>query len=146
MYRYYLNIGTNLGDRKANLKHAIEALSEGAQRVEISEMIKSAPWGFTSPHEFLNVGVALYSPLSPQCMLSHLQGIERALGSENHRDSSGAYIDRLIDIDIMAIEDSKGQPLVISTPELTVPHPHLHDRPFFLTPYLELKGPDATNQ
>lgn len=143
MYRYYLNIGTNIGNREVNLQNAIKALSEGAQRIVVSKVVKSEPWGFKSPNAFLNVGVALSSTREPIDMLTHIHGIERALGSASHRDANGAYIDRLIDIDIMAIHDSEGHSLSISTPALTVPHPHLHDRPFFLVPYEELKRIDA---
>lgn len=140
MYRYYLNIGTNLGDRERNLADAIKALSEGAAHIAVSKVVSSQPWGFESPHEFLNVGIAFSSPIEPGDMLLHIHRLERKLGSKAHRNADGAYIDRLIDIDIMAIEDGGGLPLAISTPSLTVPHPHLHDRPFFLTPYLELKA------
>lgn len=139
MYRYYLNIGTNLGNRERNLTRAIKALSEGAECIKVSEVVKSAPWGFNSANEFLNVGIALNSVMQPHEMLEHIHHLERELGSKAHRDESGAYIDRLIDIDIMAIEEADGTAVSINTPTLTVPHPHLHDRPFFLTPYHQLK-------
>lgn len=138
--RYYLNIGTNLGNREQNLQNAIAALSEGADQVVVSTVVVSEPWGFVSPHPFLNVGVALFSPLTPEEMLHHIHRIERALGSEAHRDAEGGYIDRLVDIDIMAIEDEQGAPVEVHSPTLTVPHPHLHHRPFFLQPYHELKS------
>ena len=140
MYRYYLNIGTNLGNKEQNLRNAIQALSAGAEGVLLSEIVESEPWGFESPHAFLNVGIALHSPLTPEQMLCHIHEIERHLGSQAHRDAQGGYIDRLVDIDIMAIEDAEGVPLQIRTPQLVVPHPHLVDRPFFLTPYRQLKG------
>ena len=70
-FRYYLNIGTNLGDREQNLESAIKALSDGAERVKESEVVKSKPWGFESPNEFLNVGVALDSTIEPFDMLDH---------------------------------------------------------------------------
>lgn len=139
-FRYYFNIGTNLGDRERNLKSAIKALSRGAEHVEKSKVVRSEPWGFESSHEFLNVGVALDSTIEPLDMLDHIHDLEHTLGSDSHRDERGNYIDRLIDIDIMAIEQTDGTPVSINTPMLTVPHPHLADRPFFLTPYKELKS------
>ncbi|MDO4511339.1 MAG: 2-amino-4-hydroxy-6-hydroxymethyldihydropteridine diphosphokinase [Bacteroidales bacterium] len=138
-YRYYLNIGTNLGNREQNQQSAITALSEGAERVVVSDVVRSEPWGFASANEFLNVGIALDSPLEPHAMLEHIHKLEKELGSASHRDATGAYIDRLIDIDIMAIASDDGTEITISTPTLTVPHPHLNTRPFFLTPYHQLK-------
>ena len=53
MFRYYLNIGTNLGNKEQNIKNAIQALSQGAERIVVSEVVSSEPWGFESPHTFL---------------------------------------------------------------------------------------------
>ena len=138
--RYYLNIGTNLGDRKANLMHAIAALSAGTGGCMVSQMIESEPWGFDSPNRFLNVGVAVDSDLDPHAMLDWLHDIERRLGSASHRKADGSYADRLVDIDIMAIDDAEGRPVVVDSARLQVPHRHLYDRDFFLIPYRELRG------
>lgn len=140
--RYYLNLGTNLGDRRLNLRRAIACLSGGTGGCMVSRVIESQPWGFQSGHPFLNVGVCLLSPLPPQLMLRRCQATERRLGSGSHRDSEGRYADRLIDIDIMAIEQwqhGRWQPLTLRTPALTVPHPHLMERDFFLTPLRQLQ-------
>lgn len=138
--RYYLNIGTNLGDRKANLLHAIAALSAGTGGCMVSKMMESEPWGFDTPNRFLNVGVALDSDLEPHAMLDWLHDIEHRLGSASHRNADGSYADRLVDIDIMAIDDGQGRPVVIDSERLQVPHRHLNDRDFFLIPYRELRG------
>ena len=66
-------------------------------------------------------------------MLDRIHDIERRLGSAAHRDGDGNYIDRLVDIDIVAIDER-----VIDTPTLQVPHPHLAERDFFLRPMMEL--------
>ena len=139
MYNYYLNIGTNLGDRIANLRRAIVALSAGTGGCGVSSVVTSEPWGFDSPHRFVNVGVMLRSALEPLDMLQWLHDIERRLGSAAHRDAQGGYVDRLVDIDIMAIDN-----LVIDTPELTVPHRHLMDRDFFYLLMRQL-NPDWTH-
>ena len=139
MYNYYLNIGTNLGDRIANLRRAIVALSAGTGGCGVSSVVTSEPWGFDSPHRFVNVGVMLRSALEPLDMLQWLHDIERRLGSAAHRDAQGGYVDRLVDIDIMAIDT-----LVIDTPELTVPHRHLMDRDFFYLLMRQL-NPDWTH-
>lgn len=122
-----------MGDRRDNLYRAVVALSLSSGGCAVSSIVESEPWGFESEHRFLNVGVSLCSEMSPQQMLDHIHDIERSLGSQSHRDSEGHYIDRLVDIDIMAIDD-----LVIDTPTLKVPHPHLPDRDFFLLPMQEL--------
>lgn len=138
--RYYLNIGTNLGDRHDNLRRAIQALTGGTGDCMVSPVVESEPWGFASDNRFLNVGLALDSDLEPLAMLERIHDIERQLGSASHRDAHGGYVDRLVDIDIMAIDDAEGHPVTIDLPTLQVPHPHLHDRDFFLKPYQWLKG------
>ena len=137
--RYYLNIGTNLGDRSKNLQRAIEALTGGTTNWVVSPVVESDPWGFESENRFLNVGLALDSDLEPLAMLDRIHDIERQLGSAAHRDAQGGYVDRLVDIDIMAIDDAQGHPVTIDLPTLQVPHPHLHDREFFWQPYQWLK-------
>lgn len=137
--RYYLNIGSNLGDRRENLHRAIAALSGSTGGCMVSHIIESEPWGFESSNRFLNVGVAFDSALSPHEVLRWAQAIERRLGSASHRDEHGNYADRLVDIDIMAIDDDNGQPVTINTPSLQVPHKHLQERDFFLIPLRELR-------
>ena len=130
---YYLNIGSNIGNRRDNLYRAVVALAASTGGCAVSSVVESEPWGFESEHRFLNIGVSLDSPMPPEQMLERIHEIERHLGSAAHRDSEGRYIDRLVDIDIVAIDD-----LVIDTPTLQVPHPHLAERDFFLKPMVEL--------
>ena len=130
---YYLNIGSNIGDRRDNLYRAVVALAAGTSGCAVSSIVESEPWGFESENRFMNLGVWLESDLSPHAMLDRIHDIERRLGSASHRDGQGNYIDRLVDIDIMAIDD-----LVIDTPSLQVPHPHLHERDFFILPLQQL--------
>ena len=133
--RYYLNIGTNLGDRQENLRRAIEALTGDTTGWVVSPVVESEPWGFESENRFLNIGLALDSDMEPLSMLDRIHDIERQLGSAAHRNAQGGYVDRLVDIDIMAIDDAHGRSLTIDLPTLQVPHPHLRDREFFLKPY-----------
>ena len=133
---YYLNIGSNIGDRRDNLYRAVVALAAGTGGCAVSSIVESEPWGFESDNRFMNLGVSLDSALEPHEMLDRIHDIERRLGSASHRDEQGGYIDRLVDIDIVAIDD-----LVIDTPTLQVPHPHLPERDFFLKPMAQL-APD----
>ena len=133
---YYLNIGSNIGDRRDNLYRAVVALAAGTSGCAVSSIVESEPWGYESDNRFMNLGVWLVSGLEPHDMLEQIYDIERSPGRASHRDARGNYIDRLVDIDIMAIDD-----LVIDTPTLQVPHPHLPERDFFLIPLQQL-APD----
>ena len=133
---YYLNIGSNIGNRRDNLYRAVVALVADNSDCAVSSIVESEPWGFESENRFMNLGVALVSDLAPHEMLDHIHDIERSLGSASHRNADGGYIDRLVDIDIVAIDD-----LIIDTPTLQVPHPHLPERDFFLRPMAQL-APD----
>ncbi len=130
---YYLNIGSNIGDRRDNLYRAVVALTAGTGGCAVSSIVESEPWGFESEHGFLNLGVSLQSTMQPQEMLERIHEIERELGSASHRDAQGGYVDRLVDIDIVAIDD-----MVIDSPSLQVPHRHLPERDFFLIPMQHL--------
>lgn len=130
---YHLNIGSNLGDREANLRRAVDELSSLGSHCLVSSIVESEPWGFESSNAFLNMGVMLESDLEPLEMLHRCQEIEQRLGSAAHRDNNGNYIDRLVDIDIILAGD-----LTINTPELTIPHPRMHERDFVMRPLKEL--------
>ena len=130
---YFLNIGSNIGDRRDNLYRAVVAMAAGTGGCVTSGIVESEPWGYESANRFLNMGMWIGSGIPPLAMLDRIHDVERQLGSGNHRDDHGNYIDRLVDIDIMAIDD-----LVIDTPALQVPHPRMHLRDFFLRPMAEL--------
>ena len=128
-----VNIGSNLGDRRLNLSRAMLAVGREFGDFEMSHVVESAPWGFDSTHSFLNLGMAFNTDLPPEEVLARLQAIEKKLSPEAHRTPDGGYADRVIDIDIMAIDRE-----VVDSPILKVPHPHLPKRRFFLEPLAEL--------
>ena len=131
---YYLNIGSNIGDRRDNLYRAVVALAAcTGGDCAVTPIVESEPWGFESDNRFMNLGVCLQSTMSPWQMLERIHEIERELGSASHRDAQGGYVDRLVDIDIVAIDN-----LVIDSPSLQVPHRHLPERDFFLIPMQHL--------
>lgn len=130
---YYLGLGSNLGDRRAKIECATELIAELGPVVS-SSYYDSAPQGFDSPRRFLNVVVALTTILRPLDLLDRLQAIERAVDPRPHRDATGAYIDRGIDIDIIATASG----LVMSTPRLTIPHPRAASREFVMVPLREV--------
>lgn len=131
--KYYLNIGSNLGDRQAVIKQAIGRLAALGSVEAVSSSIETPAWGFVSQHEFLNVGLVLESHSEPLALLHAIHSIERGLGSSSHRTPEGGYADRLVDIDVVAIDV-----LTLSTSELTVPHPHLPEREFYLAPMAQI--------
>ena len=131
--KYYLNIGSNLGDRQAVIKQAVARLAALGSVEAVSSSIETPAWGFVSQHEFLNVGLVLESHSEPLALLHAIHSIERGLGSSSHRTPEGGYADRLVDIDVVAIDG-----LTLSTSELTVPHPHLPEREFYLAPMAQI--------
>lgn len=128
-----INIGSNLGNRRLNLSRAMRMVGEEFGEFQISHVVESAPWGFDSTNSFLNLGMAFVSDSEPEEILKKLQEIENRISDKPHRDPKGRYADRVIDIDIVAIDRE-----VIDSPALKVPHPHLAERVFFLEPLAEL--------
>ena len=129
----YVNIGSNLGDRKVLIERALDKIGETFGYYCKSGFVESEPWGFESTNRFLNVGVAFKSALPPEIILDKLQDIEKDISKISHRDARGNYTDREIDIDIMAIDMMRYE-----SERLKVPHPHLMERDFFLIPLREL--------
>ena len=131
----YLSLGSNLGDRRANLDQAIERLRELGDVKAISSFYETAPVEFMRQPDFLNVAVVLETGKMPRQLLHALQEIERALGRKRSPSAQGKG-PRAIDIDILLFGAS-----VIETPELTVPHAAMHQRRFVLEPLVEI-APD----
>lgn len=97
----------------------------------LSGFYETEPWGFQSDNTFLNAALRLETILSPLELLDATQQIEREMGRT--QKSNGAYHDRIIDIDILLYDD-----LVLQTPELTLPHPLMHERRFVMEPLAEI--------
>lgn len=129
----FLNIGSNLGDRRHNIARAIAEIAHEFGYFELSHIMESSPWGFKSENTFFNIGMMINSNLDPLEILRRLQSIEKKFSPLSHRTSEGAYTDRIIDIDIIAIDD-----LIVNLPELTLPHPRMSERRFVLEPLAEL--------
>lgn len=125
-----LLLGTNLGDREANIRQALEALDKafGGRRVKISDIIETEACGFDGP-PFLNAVVVYRSARKPENILKICKQIERSMGRtdtpEYASDGSRVYHNRIIDIDILFYGEHS-----VSTPQLSIPHPQVHSRPF----------------
>ena len=129
-----LSIGTNIGDRQANIANAITALGQIGKVVTVSPIYTSEPWGFESENGFYNIALILETSLSPLDLLYDTQQIERDLGRTAKTTTS--YTDRIIDIDII---DYNNQ--TIDTQTLTLPHKLMHKRNFVLYPLADI-APD----
>lgn len=128
----YLALGTNLGDRLANLKQAIVALTPQLEVKSKSQVYETPPWGFENQPKFLNQVIKAKTYLDPEPLLRHLKRLEVALG----RKESFLNGPRLIDIDILFYDD-----VVLEKPSLVIPHPRLHERGFVLLPLMDI-APD----
>lgn len=132
----HVNIGSNIGDRHAQIELAVirimEVFGNGVRR---SRFIESEPWGYDSPNCFINLGLAVEIPqgMRPIEVLRKLRAIEHSINPASHRNADGSYADRVIDIDLIAIDNT-----ILNTPELTLPHPRMHLRPFVLQPIVQL--------
>ena len=137
MYTYYLSLGTNLGDKEGNLRQAIQLIEERIGAIaSLSAFYVSEPWGFRSENSFLNACCGVNSVLAPNALLEATQQIERDLG-RTEKSHNGIYHDRLIDIDILLAYEN-GQSIAMQTPQLTLPHPLMHQRDFVLIPLRQI--------
>jgi 2-amino-4-hydroxy-6-hydroxymethyldihydropteridine diphosphokinase len=125
----HLSLGTNLGDREANLRNVIAALPPAVRVGRESRVYETAPWGFEDQPNFLNMVVEGETDLPPLELLKFLKTLETELG----RTPTFRYGPRLIDIDILFYDD-----LIFESPELIIPHPKLHERGFVLAPLADL--------
>ena len=133
MHQVYLSLGTNLGDKEANLKAAIEEIRKRVGEVtSLSAFHASEPWGFQSENSFLNAVCCVHTEFNPMEVLHTTQEIERLLGRLK-KTVGGIYSDRMIDIDILLYDD-----LHIQTPELIIPHPLMWERDFVMIPLREI--------
>jgi len=125
----YLSLGSNIGDREENLRAAIAKLAELGEIAAASSFYETEPVDFTAQPWFLNCAVEIRTELMPELFLSKIQMIEQQMG--RHRIQPKGP--RNIDIDVLLFGDS-----VISTPELQIPHPAMHERRFVLEPLAEI--------
>lgn len=126
----YIGLGSNLGDRKGNIKRALRELSSTPVKViKVSSLIETEPVGGPPQRNFINAAAQIQTELSPGELLKLLKSIERKLG----RVPSERNGPRVIDLDILVYDR-----LAMATPELTIPHPRMTERDFVLKPLQEI--------
>ncbi len=138
MAAVYLGIGSNLGDRQANIDRAIALLKESKeiQIQAVSAMIETEPEGEGLEGKFLNGAIKIDTDLLPLDLLSRLKTVERRLG----RTKSAPNTPRTMDLDILFYEDV----VIFEGKNLHIPHPRLAERKFVLQPLLEI-APDLVH-
>jgi 2-amino-4-hydroxy-6-hydroxymethyldihydropteridine diphosphokinase len=129
----HLLLGGNLGNVLDYFLKSIDALnSQGISVIRQSSVYQSEPWGFESNDLFLNQVLIAKTTHTAKQVLEMTQNIEKQIGRKT-KSQNQVYESRLIDIDILLYDD-----LVLCSPNLTIPHPRLHERRFTLLPLQEI--------
>ncbi|MGZ4441274.1 MAG: 2-amino-4-hydroxy-6-hydroxymethyldihydropteridine diphosphokinase [Gaiellaceae bacterium] len=128
MARVHVGLGSNLGDREAALRGALDLLGDDV--VAVSSFRETDPVGYLDQPRFLNAAAALDTELEPRALLDRLLDVERELGRTRESPRFGP---RTIDLDLLLYGDR-----MIDEPGLVVPHPRLAERRFVLEPLAEL--------
>lgn len=129
----YLGIGSNLGDRRKNIKIAVKKINQlkSTSIIRLSRIIETKPVGCPCGQDkFLNAALKIQTSLAPLILLKNLQKIERKLGRPKKHVFWGP---RTIDLDILFYGSE-----VIKTDRLKIPHPRIYEREFVMKPLLEI--------
>ncbi|MGH2785484.1 MAG: 2-amino-4-hydroxy-6-hydroxymethyldihydropteridine diphosphokinase [Actinomycetota bacterium] len=131
--RAFIGLGSNLGDRAEHLRIAIRALASttGIDVIQVSSMYETEPVGGPPQDDYVNAVVEINTLLGHRALFDACMTIEHALGRE--RASEERWGPRAIDLDLLAMGD-----LVVSDPDLEIPHPRLAERAFVLVPWSEI--------
>jgi 2-amino-4-hydroxy-6-hydroxymethyldihydropteridine diphosphokinase len=131
MSRAYIALGSNLGDREGFLRQALDRLDalSGVRVVRVSGLYETDPVGYTDQPAFLNAAAALDTKLSPRELLDCMLQTEETLG----RKRDIRWGPRTVDLDLLTFGSEQ-----IDTPELTLPHPRMRERPFVLIPLRDI--------
>lgn len=134
--RYFISLGSNLGNRKKNLVQAASLLKKSSVAIiKASSIYETSPVGFTEQPWFMNQVLEIEAEIAPESLLLLLKRIEKSMG----RKQTVKNGPRCIDIDILLAEDK-----VIQTDRLQIPHPELARRKFVLIPLREI-SPNAVH-
>ena len=127
----YLGLGSNMGDKKADLEGAVKAISEteGCELLRVSDYLCTKPYGGVEQDDFLNACLSLRTLLTPQELLNRLHEIEQDAG----RERVIRWGPRTLDLDILMYDD-----LILETEELILPHVEMHLREFVLEPLRQI--------
>jgi len=129
--RYYLGLGSNIGDREGYLRQALEMIGkvEGIAVTAVSSVYETDPVGGPEQREYCNAVAAIETGLPPWHVLETMLRIEQSLG----RNRDTRWGPRTIDIDILMAGD-----IVLKEEGLVIPHPRYRERAFVLIPFAEI--------
>jgi len=125
------NLPSSFGTPADNLHEALRRMSALGHVKAISSFHTTAPVGYLDQPEFVNAAALLETTLTPHELLHGLLAIEHAMGRD--RASAPPKGPRIIDLDLLLYDD-----VILTTPELTLPHPAMHQRAFVLAPLAEI--------
>lgn len=131
----YIGIGSNMGDRKANCRRAVELLARSVRIVRMSSLYYTEPVGYDDQDDFLNAVAAVETELAPRELLVLCRSVENEMG----RVRAVRWGPRTMDLDILLYGDA-----VSSDADLTIPHPRMTERKFVLAPLAEI-APKTTH-
>jgi 2-amino-4-hydroxy-6-hydroxymethyldihydropteridine diphosphokinase len=129
------NLPSRLGAPEENVREAVRRVGDLGCVAAASSLYRTAPVGYLEQPEFVNAAALLETELSPLELLRGLLAIEHAMGRD--RGAAPAKGPRVIDLDLLLYEGEGGS-LVLEDPELTLPHPAMHERRFVLEPLAEI--------
>ncbi len=131
--RAYIGLGSNMGDGAEAIRRALAVLqsADDIELLRVSSLYSTAAWGRTEQPDFTNAVAEISTSMTAQQLLQKLLQLESELGRTRDR---GHWGPRLIDLDILSYASEQ-----ISTANLTLPHPRMHERAFVLIPLLELE-------
>ncbi len=125
----YIGLGSNIGDREASIRRAVELLAEAGRVTAVSSLYVTEPVGYREQEDFVNAVAEIETTLSPDALLAVCRSIEARLG----RMRTVRWGPRTVDCDILLYGDA-----VVNTPSLVVPHPRMAVRRFVLAPLVEI--------
>jgi 2-amino-4-hydroxy-6-hydroxymethyldihydropteridine diphosphokinase len=133
MSRVVLSLGANLGDRAGALRTALAALKADGL-VARSTLYETPPWGPVEQPPYLNAIAVVRGSRDARGWLARAHELEQAAG----RTREVRFGPRTLDVDVVAVTEDDGTPVLSDDPELTLPHPRAHERAFVLVPWLTL--------
>jgi 2-amino-4-hydroxy-6-hydroxymethyldihydropteridine diphosphokinase len=125
----YLSLGSNVGDREAQLRDAQHRLAKLGRLIAVSSFYETEPVEFTQQPWFLNCAVAIETTYTPRQLMVSVLRIEEEMGRRRVQNKGP----RSIDIDVLLFAD-----VIMESSELTIPHPAMHHRRFVLEPLAEI--------
>ena len=129
MDQVFISIGSNLGDRRAYCKRALEEMAGFSKVLKVSSLYETEPVGNEDQPDFINIAAEITTDMSPHNLLRHLNEIEERLGRVRYEKCGP----RTIDLDIIFYGD-----LILNDDDLIIPHPAAHVRQFVLEPICEI--------